>query len=465
MFDKVLIANRGEIACRVIRTCRRMGIKTVAVHSDADVNALHVKNADESYNIGPAPAPESYLNAEKIIEVAKACRADAIHPGYGFLSEKPEFADAVRDAGIAFIGPPSSAMRALGTKTEARKVVEPYEVPCIPWANIPIDNTQEAQRIAARFGYPVVVKPSAGGGGIGTSVAYGPEDIGPSIERAAWLSNRFFNRPTLHIEKFVELAKHVETQVLVDRHGVPFVFPERECSLQRRYQKVIEESPSLAVSPLLRARMAEAATRVMRAGGYRNIGTVEMLLDSRNNYYFLEVNSRVQVEHPVTEMVTGLDMIELQLVAAAGYRLEMPSGKMTPKGHAVQARVYAEDPETLLPTGGVIGEYSEPLGEGVRVDSGVTEGYEVSSYYDPLMAKVIAWGPNRETATQRLSRALANYKIEGVVTNLPLLRKLLDSGTWEVGEFHTRTIESEFVPQPEMPTTEPAMQDWWRYGR
>jgi acetyl/propionyl-CoA carboxylase alpha subunit len=465
MFSKVLVANRGEIACRVMRTCRRLGIKTVAVYSDPDADAPHVKLADEAHHIGPAHAPDSYMNIPKILALAKSCGVDAVHPGYGFVSENPRFSDAVAAAGIVFIGPPPSATRALGTKIGARKLVEKDGVSTVPWTIVPADEPQRAEEAAVKFGYPIVVKPSAGGGGIGTTVVRSPDELPAAMERATVLAKRFFDQPTIHVEKYVELAKHVETQVIRDQHGREFVFPERECSVQRRYQKVIEESPSHAVSQVLRARLAEAALKVMRAGGYFNVGTVESLVDARNNYYFLEVNSRIQVEHPVTEMVTGLDIVELQLIVASGRKLEISKEKLRAHGHAIEARIYAEEPETLLPSGGLITAYREPSGEGVRVDSGVTAGYEVTSYYDPLMAKLIVWAPDREKAIEKMRFALDDYVVEGFPTNIPLLKKVLLHPPFMNGEYHTNTLNNDFMAPSAPPPGVNVLNDWWRYGR
>jgi acetyl/propionyl-CoA carboxylase alpha subunit len=465
MFSKVLVANRGEIACRVMRTLRRLGIKSVAVYSDPDAGAPHVKLADEAHHIGPAHAPDSYMNIEKIVALARKCKADAVHPGYGFVSENPRLSEAVAAAGVKFIGPPPEATRALGTKIGARRLVERDGVSTIPWMIVPADEPQKAEEAAVRFGYPVVVKPSAGGGGIGTTVVRSPDELAPAMERATVLARRFFDQPTIHVEKYVELAKHVETQIIRDSHGTEYVFPERECSVQRRYQKVIEESPSMAVSQVLRARLADAALKVMRAGGYRNVGTVESLVDARNNYYFLEVNSRIQVEHPVTEMVTGLDIVELQLQVAGGQKLNIPAAKLKANGHAIEARIYAEDPETLLPTGGTISAYREPSGDGVRVDSGVTQGFEVTSYYDPLMAKLVAWAPTRDQAIDKLRLALEEYVFEGFPSNIPLLKRILEHHSFVNGEYHTNTLNNDFMAPVSPPPGVNVINDWWRYGR
>ncbi|MSQ08849.1 MAG: ATP-grasp domain-containing protein [Dehalococcoidia bacterium] len=465
MFHKVLIANRGEIACRVIRTCRKLGIKTAAVYSDADVDAPHTKLADESHRVGPANAPESYMNIDKVVATAKACGAEAIHPGYGFLSENPRFSEAVSAAGLVFIGPPPAATRALGTKIGARKLVEKDGVSTVPWTVVPADDPLKAEEASLKFGYPVVVKPSAGGGGIGTTVVRSPAELPEAMERATVLAKRFFDQPTIHIEKCIEFAKHIELQVMLDQHGTAITFPERECSIQRRYQKVIEESPSMAISHVLRARLADAALRVMRAGGYYNVGTVENLVDARNNYYFLEVNSRIQVEHPVTEMVTGLDIVELQLQVASGRKLNVPREKLQPHGHSIEARVYAEDPETLFPSGGLITAYREPVGEGVRVDSGVAQGYEVTSFYDPLMAKLIVWAPTRDKAIEKMHAALDDYVIEGFPTNIPLVKRILSHPPFLNGEYHTNTLNNDFMAPVTPPPGTQALNDWWRYGR
>ncbi len=465
MFSKILVANRGEIACRVMRTCRRLGIRTVAVYSDADVNAPHVRMADEAHHIGPAHAPESYMNIPKLIELAKRTGVDAVHPGYGFVSENPRFSKAVAEAGLVFIGPPPEATTALGTKIGARRLVERDGVSTVPWTIVPADDPQKAEEAAVKFGYPIVVKPSAGGGGIGTTVVWTPGELPEAMDRATVLAKRFFDQPTIHVEKYVELAKHIETQVIRDQHGNEFTFPERECSVQRRYQKVIEESPSIAVSHVLRARLADAALKVMRAGGYVNVGTVESLVDARNNYYFLEVNSRIQVEHPVTEMVTGLDIVELQLIVASGRKLSIPKEKLRAHGHAIEARIYAEEPETLLPTGGTITAYREPSGDGVRVDSGVTTGYEVSSNYDPLMAKLIVWAPDREHAIEKMRLALDDYVVEGFPTNIPLLKRVIVHQSFMNGEYHTNTLNNDFMAASSPPPGVNVLNDWWRYGR
>ena len=450
MFNKVLVANRGEIACRVIKTCRRLGIKSVAVYSDADAHAPHVKMADEAHHIGPSPASESYLDQEKLIEAAKSSGAEAVHPGYGFLSERADFSEAVAKAGMAFVGPPPESLKLLGTKTSARLILGNADVPTVPWVEVPNEKPELAKELALNIGLPVPVKASAAGGGKGITVVRNIDGLTSAIESAVRASQHFSSGSDakIHLEKYIQRAHHVEVQVVADQYGSVIHLMERECSIQRRYQKVVEESPSMTVSPLLRQRLTDAAIRVMKTGRYVNSGTVEFLVDGQNNFYFLEVNSRIQVEHPVTELITGVDMVEMQLRIAAGEKLSLAQPQVRAKGHAIEARIYAEDPETFLPSTGVITKYREPNGAGVRVDSGVCQGYEVTPYYDPLLAKVIVWKDTREEALYTMSAALEDFVLEGVVTNIPLLTKIMTHPTFLSGDYHTTTLTPEFAKAP-----------------
>jgi acetyl/propionyl-CoA carboxylase alpha subunit len=442
-----------------------LGVKSVAVYSDADARAPHVKLADEAHHIGPAPAAESYLNIQKIIAAAQACGAEAVHPGYGFLSENPAFSEEVTQAGLVFVGPPPQALRALGSKTSARRLLAAASVPCVPWTELSLEEPERAREAAVALGLPLMVKASAAGGGIGSSVVRQVAQLPEAMEIAGQVAQRFFNSSQIHLERYVELARHVEIQVLADHHGNYIHLLERECSLQRRYQKVVEESPSMMVSPLLRQRLAAAALRVMKAGRYVNAGTVEFLVDDQGNFYFLEVNSRIQVEHPVTELITGVDMVEQQLRVASGQKLAISQDQVRGRGHAIEARIYAEDPETFLPTPGPITKYREPSGPGVRVDSGVCQGYEVSSYYDPMLAKLIVWGETRGEAIGAMVRALQDFVIEGLTTNIPLLSKIAAHPAFLSGEYHTTILTPEFAKAPVPPKPGVDLSQWWRFGR
>ncbi len=446
MFQKILIANRGEIALRIIRACQERGISTVAVYSDADRSALHVRYADEAYHIGPPAASESYLRGDKIIDVALKAGADAIHPGYGFLAENAAFAAACRDAGVVFIGPTPEAIAAMGDKVTARETVAKAGVPLIPGTPAGLSD-DELLAAAEEIGYPVLVKASAGGGGKGMRMVFKPEDLKSSLAAARREALKAFGDDTVYLEKVVEGARHVEIQVLADMHGNVIHLGERECSIQRRHQKLVEESPSVAVDDDLRARMGAVAVAAAKAVNYVSAGTVEFLLDKDKNFYFLEMNTRLQVEHPVTEMVTGIDIVKEMIAIADGRRLRIRQEDVTMKGWAIEARITAEDPDNnFMPSTGKIVALREPTGPGIRVESGVYVGMEVGLYYDPMIAKLIAYGDNRAEAILRLRRALTEYRIAGVKTSIPFHLGLMDTPRFQWGQFDTRFLETHQPP-------------------
>ena len=446
MFQRLLIANRGEIAVRIIRACREMGIESVAVYSDADRAALHVTLADRAVRIGPPPSAESYLSINAIIEAARSSGAQAVHPGYGFLSENQDLASACAAAGLTFVGPPPEVIAQMGSKIVARRLAEQAGVPVVP-GETPADQSDAAIVAAAtRIGFPVLVKPSEGGGGIGMKEVYDAAALVDAIAQARREATAAFGDGTLYVERLIGAPRHVEFQVLADHHGhVTHVF-ERECSIQRRHQKVIEETPSTAVTPALRARMGAAAVAVAKAAGYRNAGTVEFLVDGSGDkagFYFLEMNTRLQVEHPVTEQVAGIDLVRAQLLVAAGEPLPWTQEQLDQRGHAIEVRIYAEDPITHLPQAGPVLLYREPSMPGVRVDSGIIEGAEVSVHYDPLLAKLIAWGEHREIARRRAIVALRAFPILGIRTNIPMLIELLEHPRFVAGTLDTRLMDTE----------------------
>lgn len=448
MFKKVLVANRGEIAVRVIRALREAGIASVAVYSDVDRASLAVQLADEAAHLGPAAASESYLRIDNIIAAAHSRGAEAIHPGYGFLSENAEFAEACVDAGIVFIGPPAAAIRQMGSKTAARQLAIASGAPVVPGTESAIDSVDDAKRTAEQLGYPVLLKASAGGGGKGMRRVDRAEDLESAIRDASSEALRAFQNGDVYIEKLVVEPRHIEIQVLGDQYGNLIHLGERECSIQRRHQKVIEECPSPVMSahPELRARMGEAALRIARAANYCNAGTMEFLVDRDRNFYFLEMNTRLQVEHPVTELVTGLDLVQWQLKIAAGEKLTIRQQDVQWTGSAMECRIYAEDPEHgFLPSPGQITELSEPSGPGVRLDSGVYEGWNVPLDYDPLLAKLAAWGPSRDAAIVRLQRALSEYVIGGIRTNRAFFREVLDDDVFREGVLSTAFLEEFFA--------------------
>jgi acetyl/propionyl-CoA carboxylase alpha subunit len=448
VFAKVLIANRGEIAVRIMRTCREMGIRTVAVYSDADVAARHVLDADEAVRIGTAAPTDSYLRGDAIIDAARQAGAEAIHPGYGFLSENAAFAQACADAGLTFVGPPPDAIAAMGSKVGARRLMEAAGVPVVP-GETPEDQSDDSIAAAiARVGFPALIKPSSGGGGIGMRVVRAGDDAAGAVRSARRDSEHAFGDGMLYVERLVDRPRHIEIQVLADAHGQIVSLFERECSLQRRHQKVIEESPSSVMSPDLRSRMGEAAVAAARAAGYRNAGTVEFLVEGAGTdaprFYFLEMNTRLQVEHPVTEAVTGIDLVRAQLIVAAGGPLPFDAGSLSQRGHAIELRVYAEDPAAgFLPQAGPLLVYREPRGPGIRVDSGVGEGDAVSVHYDPLVAKLIVSAESREAALARAGRALSEFAILGIATNMGLLRALVRHPEVRTGRVDTGMLERE----------------------
>lgn len=443
MFTKILIANRGEIACRVIRACREMRIATVAVYSDADADALHVRMADEAYNIGPAPSNESYLRGDKIIEVAKLSDAEAIHPGYGFLSESAEFVRSVNKGGLVFIGPPPEAMEAMGGKISARKIAIEAGVPVVPGTTEPLISFEDAAETAARFGYPVMLKASAGGGGKGMRLVSDESELRSALENAQAEALASFGDDAVYIEKAIVRPRHIEIQIFSDKHGNHVHLGERECSIQRRHQKVIEEAPSPMNSPELREQMGACAVMVAKAVNYVGAGTVEFLVsDVDRSFYFLEMNTRLQVEHPVTELVTGIDLVREQINVALGSPLSFRQEEIKITGHAIECRVYAEDPEAnFMPSPGKITRLRVPHGPGVRDDGGVYEGSEVSIYYDPMISKLAVSGANREQAIDRMHRALLEYEIGGIKTTLPFFREIANDAEFIAGKLDTGFIE------------------------
>ena len=445
MFRKVLVANRGEIARRVIHTCREMGIATVAVYSEADREAAHVWRADQAVFLGDAEPSESYLNIDKIVAAAKKTGAEAIHPGYGFLAESPEFAGRCEEEGLTFIGPPSRVIRELGDKTIARQTVSRSGVPVIPGMDRAESDPVLLKREATRIGYPVFVKAAAGGGGKGMRVVARPEDFHEAALSASREAKSAFGNGSIYLEKVLARPRHVEFQIVADRFGNAVHLFERECSIQRRHQKIIEETPSPALTPGLRERMGKAAVAVAVASGYVNAGTVEFLLDGEGDFYFLEVNTRLQVEHPVTEMTTGVDMVRLQLEIAAGNRLAIRQNHLRQQGHAIECRIYAEDPEKgFSPSPGKIVYMEEPSGAGIRNDSGIYAGFTVPVEYDPILSKLIVHAEGRESAIQRMIRALREYVILGVRTPIPFLIDVLQSAPFRAGETFTDFIERHF---------------------
>src|SRR5205814_8066245 len=426
MFNKILIANRGEIAVRVIRACRELGVTAVAVYSESDRTALHVMRADEAYFIGPAAASESYLNIERILETAKRVGADAIHPGYGFLSENPKFAWACREAGIKFIGPTPESMELMGSKTRARQQMEKAGVPFVPGTSRGLESTKEAEETADRLGYPVMLKAAAGGGGKGMRLVASSAELTSSLDAARSEAQRAFGDDEVYIEKAIINPRHIEMQILADEHGNVVYLGERECSLQRRHQKVLEEAPSPIVGAEMRKKMGDVAVRVATAAGYSNAGTIEFLVDENKNFYFLEMNTRLQVEHPVTELITGLDLVHLQIRIASREKLPFQQEEIRIRGHAIECRIYAEDPDNnFFPSPGKITLLLSPSGPGIRRDSGMYEGWTVPLEYDPMLVKQIGYGTDRQQAVGRLLRALNEYFVGAIKTNISLFRRIL----------------------------------------
>lgn len=447
MFRKILIANRGEIAVRVIRTCREMGIRAVAVYSDVDRTAKHVRLADEAFCIGAAPASQSYLNIDRVICAARRAGADAIHPGYGFLSENAEFAESCARAGIKFIGPPAEAIRSMGIKTRAREIMAAAGVPVVPGTPSAARDEGEAAAFAEAAGYPVMLKAAAGGGGMGMRLVTEPSQLAGAWAQARGEALKAFGDDAVYVEKAIVRPRHIEVQILADEHGNVVHLGERECSLQRRHQKVLEETPSPLVeaNPHVREEICSAAVQAARAAGYANAGTVEFLMDSHCRFYFLEMNTRLQVEHPVTELVTGLDLVREQIRIALGRNLGFRPGQIRPRGHAMECRVYAEDPRAgFMPSPGRIERLTVPEGPWVRVDSGAEEGWSVPLEYDPLIAKLCAWAPTRADVIERMQRALGEFRVVGIATTLGFFRELLGDPRFQAGDFDTGFLEREF---------------------
>jgi len=459
MFKKILIANRGEIAVRIIRACRESGIATVAVYSEADRGALHVRMADEAYEIGPAPSRSSYLVVEKILDVVKRSKADAVHPGYGFLAENAIFAKACEDAGTTFIGPSAASIALMGSKIEARRAAAKYGVESVPGTLDPIKSDEEARTIATTVGYPIMLKASGGGGGKGLRFVASEQDLASALRTTRSEALAAFGDDAIYIEKFVEKPRHVEIQVLADRHGNAIYVGERECTIQRRHQKVIEECPSPIVDSALRSRMGAAALKVVQAANYYNAGTVEFLVDAHRRFYFLEMNTRLQVEHPVTEMVTGLDLVKLQIAVAGGERLPLAQEDVVMRGAAIECRIYAEDPDNnFFPSPGKLLRLRTPSGPGVRDDSGVYEGWTVPIDYDPLISKLAVWGATRNESIDRMRRALREYHIEGIKSNIGFFLEVLREPDFIKGDFDTGFIERWLRTRTQKPI-EPSNRD------
>ena len=445
---KILVANRGEIALRVMKTIKRMGIDTVAVYSKADRNAPHVKFADEAVCIGEAPSSESYLKVDKIIEVAKTLKVDGIHPGYGFLSENANFAEAVEKNGITWIGPGSKAIKIMGSKLAAKDAVKAYDIPMVPGIDEAITDTGEAKKIAGEIGYPILIKASAGGGGKGMRIVEKEKDLEDQMKRAISEAESAFGDGSVFIEKYVASPRHIEIQVLADTHGTILHLFERECSVQRRHQKVVEEAPSIVLDEKLRKEMGEAAVKVAKACDYVGAGTVEFLFDENRNFYFLEMNTRLQVEHPVTELITGIDLVEQQIRVARGEKLQFKQEDLQIKGHAVELRVYAEDPlEDFMPSTGNLEKYEMPSGEGIRIDNGFEEGMDVPIYYDPMLSKLITYGKTREEAIQLMIKAIDHYIVEGVSTTLPFGKFVFQHEAFRSGNFDTHFVKKYYSPE------------------
>jgi acetyl-CoA carboxylase biotin carboxylase subunit len=445
LFKKILIANRGEIAVRIIKACKELGIKTAAIYSDTDIRALHPRLADEAYNIEGSISSETYLNKEKIINLAKKIGADAIHPGYGFFAENSDFISEVEKSGITFIGPSSKSVSMMGNKTEARKLMLDNNVPIVPGSIKAIENLDEGLRTAEEIGYPILLKASAGGGGKGMRTVNSSNDFKKAFESAKRETLKAFANDDIYIEKFIENPKHIEVQIIADKHGNYRHLFERECSIQRRHQKIIEESPSLFVDDELRNKITTAAIMAAKSCNYINAGTIEFLVDGDKRFYFLEMNTRIQVEHPVTELISGIDLVREQISIASGNKISFAQNDLRINGYAIECRIYAEDPSNnFMPSTGKILDYKEPAGAGIRVDSGFTSGSDISIFYDPMIAKLICWDKNRESAINRMEYALSEYQISGVTTNIPFLKFILDTDEFRKGEYDIHFIDNYF---------------------
>jgi pyruvate carboxylase subunit A len=445
---KILVANRGEIAIRVMRTAKKMGIQTVAVFSEADRNAPHVRFADEAVYIGKSPSNQSYLLGEKIIEVAKQLQVDGIHPGYGFLSENAHFAELCEENNITFIGPKSKAIKIMGSKLAAKEAVKAYNIPMAPGIDEAITDVNKAKKIAKEIGFPILIKASAGGGGKGMRVVEKESELESQMNRAISEATSAFGDGSVFIEKYVSSPRHIEIQVMADSHGNVLHFFERECSIQRRHQKVVEEAPSTILTPELREKMGDAAIKVARSCDYLGAGTVEFLMDANHNFYFLEMNTRLQVEHPVSELISGIDLVELQIRVARGEALQIKQSDLKINGHALELRVYAEDPlNDFLPSVGTLETYQLPTGEGIRVDNGFEEGMDIPIYYDPMLSKLITYGKTRNEAIQLMLKAIDNYHIEGVQTTLPFGKFVCEHEAFISGNFDTHFVKNYYSPE------------------
>lgn len=447
MFKKVLIANRGEIARRVIRTCKRLNVLTVAVYSEADAESLHVKEADEAFCIGKPPVAQSYLNIDRILEVAKESGAEAVHPGYGLLSENAEFAKRCTEAGLVFIGPSADVIASMGSKLEARKTMKAAGVPIVEGVETPVKDVTEAIEIASRLGYPIMLKASAGGGGIGMQLVENVEGLAKAFEGNQKRAQSFFGDGTMYMERFIANPHHIEVQIIADHDGNVVPLFERECSIQRRNQKVVEEAPSPFISEETRKSMLDASVKAVQHIGYVNAGTIEYLVDAEQNFYFLEMNTRLQVEHPVTEEITNLDLVEEQLKIAAKQPLAFTRDSIERKGHAIEVRIYAENPSTFFPSPGTITAFELPTGEGIRHECGVEAGTSVTPFYDPMISKLVVWGETRAIACKRLIEALKAYKIEGIQTNIPMLLKTVTHEQFLKGYTTTKFVDEYYLPQ------------------
>ncbi|WP_080874540.1 acetyl-CoA carboxylase biotin carboxylase subunit [Oceanobacillus timonensis] len=446
MIEKVLIANRGEIARRIIRSCKQLNIQTVAVYSDADENALFKQEADEAYHIGPSQVQQSYLQLDKMVAIAKKAHADAVHPGYGFLSESPAFAERCKEEGIIFIGPEASILRLMGSKIEARKAMIAAGVPVIPGTDRAVESAEDATRFAEQIGYPVMLKASAGGGGIGMEIVHSSVELQKAFENNSKRAASFFGDGAMFIEKQITNSRHIEVQVLADHHQNTVHLFERECSIQRRNQKVLEEAPSPSISEELRRKLGETAVIAAQAIHYTNAGTIEFLVDESEQFYFLEMNTRIQVEHPVTEEITGMDIVQEQINIANDQKLPFAQEEITRQGHAIEGRIYAEDPVRFFPSPGKITTLELPQGEGVRNECGVTSGDTVTHFYDPMIAKLIVHGENRSEAIHKLEKALQQFKVEGIKTNIPMLQEIITYEAYKKGDTQTNFLDKYYQP-------------------
>ncbi|MGB9763840.1 MAG: acetyl-CoA carboxylase biotin carboxylase subunit [Candidatus Saccharicenans sp.] len=447
MFSKVLVANRGEIALRIIRSCKELGIKTVAVFSEADRHSLHAMLADEAICIGPAKASESYLNIPNILSAAEITKAEAIHPGYGFLAENAKFAEICQNSGYVFIGPPPEIIRLMGDKNKARQTMKKAGLPVVPGSDIILEDVNEAKKIAQKIGYPVIIKAAAGGGGKGMRICRTPSELEDNFPMAQNEAKAAFGDPSLYLEKYITGAHHIEIQIIGDNQGNVIAFGERECSMQRKYQKIIEETPSPFIDERIRRKMIKAAQEAAEEIGYKSLGTFEFLVDEKKRFYFMEANTRVQVEHPITEMVYGINLIKAQIRVAAGEKVNFPAG-LEMRGHAIECRINAEDPETFIPSPGKIDFLVFPGGEGIRVDSAAYAGWEIPPYYDSLLAKIIAYAPTRVLAISKMKAALETTTIVGIKTNIPLLLNILSSDDFVNGNYNTQFMEKFLNHKP-----------------